>query len=245
MKSQVQDKFSEFYNQWLNQHEANLKELLSVPRDPSHDQLHRALVSKVGTHYKQYYTMKWAAAQLDVLGIFCPTWFTPLENAYHWITGWKPSMLFRLITSLRQTRFPGPSLVDMTDEQMKQIEDLQLRIRIEEDRVDREMERQQVSIADKPMVELARLATQVKNGEVVGELDKYVDMTLSSLLAGLERVMKKADCVRLMAMKGVLEVLNPLQSLDFLTATVMLQIQLRKAGKRRDQGKMMIMNHKD
>ncbi|KAJ4981773.1 hypothetical protein NE237_032610 [Protea cynaroides] len=245
MKSQVQVRFSEFYEQWLNQHEANLKELISVPRDLSHDQLHRALVSKVGAHFKQYYTIKWAAAKDDVLGFFCPTWFTPLENAYHWITDWKPSMLFRLITTLRHTKVPGPSLADMTEEQLKKIEEFQLRIRTEEDRVEREMERQQVSIADKPMVDLARLATQVSNGEVVGQLDIYVDATLRSLLGGLENVMKMADCVRLKALKGVLEVLNPLQSVDFLAANAMLQIQLRKAGKRRDHGKMIMMNQKE
>ncbi|XP_043699070.1 protein DOG1-like 4 [Telopea speciosissima] len=248
MRGQVQDKFSEFYEQWVNQHEVNLKELLSVPRDPSsssNEQLHRALVSKVVIHYKQYYTVKWASAKDDVLGFFSPTWFSSLENAYHWITGWKPSMLFRLITSLRQTRVPGANLVDMTEEQLEKIQELLIQIRIEEDRVDREMERQQVSIADKPMVDLSRLATQVNNGEVVGELDKYVDVTLSSLLAGLENVMKMADCVRLMALKGVLEVLNPLQSVDFLAAIAMLQIQLRVVGKRRDHAKMMTLNQKD
>ncbi|XP_043700289.1 protein DOG1-like 4 [Telopea speciosissima] len=239
-KSQVQDRFSDFYEQWVNQYEANLNELLSVSRDPSsHTHLHRALISKVMTHYKQYYTVKWASAKDDVLGFFCPTWFTPLENAYHWITGWKPSMVFRLINSLRQTRIPGPNLVDITEEQLNKIQELRIRIKIEEDRVDREMERQQVSIADKPMVDLSRLSTQVKNGEVVGELDKYVDVTLSSLLVGLEHVMKMADCVRLKALKGVLEVLNPLQSVDFMAAIAMLQIQLRRVGKRRDHGKIM------
>ncbi|XP_042487095.1 protein DOG1-like 4 [Macadamia integrifolia] len=233
MGSQAQDKFSGFYKQWLKQQDANLKELLSAPRDPSHEQLHQAIVSKVVTHYKQYYTVKWVAAKDDVLGFFCPTWFSSLENAYHWMTGWKPSLVFRLRTSLRQTRVPRASLVDMTEEQLEKIQKLMIRIKMEEDRVDREMERQQVSIANKPMVDLSRLATQVKNGEVVGELGKYVDVTLSSLLAGLEQVMKMADCVRLKALNGVLEVLNPLQSLDFLAAIAMLQIQLRVVGKRR------------
>ncbi|XP_042478040.1 protein DOG1-like 4 [Macadamia integrifolia] len=228
MTSHAQDRFSEFYAKWLNQYEANLKELLSVSRDPSHGHLHQALISKVMTHYKEYYTVKWATAKDDVLGFFCPTWFTPLENAYHWMTGWKPSMVFRLIASLHKSQDP-----------VSKIEELRFRIRIEEDRVDREMERQQVSIADKPMVDLSRLATQVKNGEVVGELEKYVDMALSSLLVGLEQVMKMADCVRLKALKGVVEILNPLQSVDFMAAIAMLQIQLRKAGKRADHGKII------
>ncbi|KAL4388768.1 hypothetical protein GQ457_09G005260 [Hibiscus cannabinus] len=54
------------------------------------------------------------------------------------------------------------------------------------------------------------------------------------MLAGLERMMKAADCVRLKTLKGVLDVLNPSQSLDFLAGTCMLQIQLRKWGQRQD-----------
>jgi hypothetical protein len=46
--------------------------------------------------------------------------------------------------------------------------------------------------------------------------------------------MKAADCVRLRTLKGVLDVLSPLQCVDFLAATTMLQIQLRQWGKRRD-----------
>uniref|UniRef100_A0A3Q7FPT8 DOG1 domain-containing protein n=1 Tax=Solanum lycopersicum TaxID=4081 RepID=A0A3Q7FPT8_SOLLC len=44
----------------------------------------------------------------------------------------------------------------------------------------------------------------------------------------LERVMKMADCVRLKTLKGLLEILNPLQSVDFLAAISTIQIQMRK-----------------
>lgn len=59
-------------------------------------------------------------------------------------------------------------------------------------------------------------------------------MALKGLLGGLEREMKAADCVRLKTLKGVLEVLNPLQCVDFLAAICMLQIRLRQLGKKRE-----------
>ncbi|XVE95772.1 hypothetical protein REPUB_Repub02eG0128600 [Reevesia pubescens] len=83
-------------------------------------------------------------------------------------------------------------------------------------------------MADRKMVELFRLARRIRNGELVGQVDRLVEVALKGILAGLERVMKAADCVRLKTLKGVLDVLNPSQSVDFLAGTCMLQIQLRQ-----------------
>jgi hypothetical protein len=100
--------------------------------------------------------------------------------------------------------------------------------------VEREMERQQVAMADRKMFELARLTGRVKDSETMDQFDGLVEVAMKGLMAGLEKVMKAADCVRLRTLKGVLDVLSPLQCVDFLAATTMLQIQLRQWGKRRD-----------
>ncbi|KAF8391217.1 hypothetical protein HHK36_023519 [Tetracentron sinense] len=232
MRNQVENNFSEFFEKWILQHEANLQQLLSVSKNPSNEQEQRVLISKVTTHYKEYYSAKWAAAKEDVLGFFSPPWLTPLENAYLWMTGWKPSLAFRLLDSVRYTGVPGSSLADMSGEQLKKIEDLRVKIKVEEEKVEREMERQQVAMADRRMVELAQLTSRVRDG--VGEIDGLVEVALKGLLVGLERVMKMGDCVRLKTLKWVFEVLTPLQCVDFMAAASMLQIQLRKWGKNRD-----------
>ncbi|KAA8515096.1 hypothetical protein F0562_018117 [Nyssa sinensis] len=236
MKTQVEEKFSDFFQKWFCQLEENLQHLLKVPREACHDQSnYEALVSKLTAHHKAYYTAKWAAAHDDVLAFFSPVWLSSLENAYLWVTGWKPSMMFRLVDSLRQTGVPGASLAGLSEEQLKRIEELRVKIRLEEEKVEREMERQQVAMADPRMVELARLATRVKDGNSeVSQVDELVKVALKSLLAGLEREMKMADCVRLKTLKGVLDVLSPLQCVDFLAATSMHQIQLSKWGKKRE-----------
>lgn len=114
-----------------------------------------------------------------------------------------------------------------------------------------EMERQQVAMADRRMVELARLSSRVigrggsggDGGDEVmvasttttaAQIDGLVEAALKNLLGGLERVMKMADCVRLKTLKGLLEVLSPMQCVDFLAAKSMVQIQLRKWGKKRE-----------
>jgi hypothetical protein len=169
-----------------------------------------------------------------VLAFFCPIWGSPLENAYSWFTGWKPSTIFKLIDSTRINRVPGSSLAELTQEQLRKIEELRVKIRLEEEKVEREMERQQVAMADRKMFELARLTGRVKDSETMDQFDGLVEVAMKGLMAGLEKVMKAADCVRLRTLKGVLDVLSPLQCVDFLAATTMLQIQLRQWGKRRD-----------
>ncbi|KAG8385426.1 hypothetical protein BUALT_Bualt03G0044700 [Buddleja alternifolia] len=242
MNTQIEEKFSDFYDKWMGQLEDLLQLLLVVTRDHSQSQdggyNYEAMVNKLTAHHKEYYTFKWAAAHEDVLAFFVPVWLSPLQNAYLWVTGWKPSMAFRLVETLR-TAPAGGSLAGMTAEQVKKIEALKVKIKMEEERVEREMERQQVAVADRNMVELAALERIAKkNGgsaAAVSQVNGLVEVAVKGMLGGLEKVMKMADCARLKTLKGVLDVLTPMQSVEFLVATSMLQIQMRKWGKKREK----------
>ncbi|XP_073301025.1 protein DOG1-like 4 [Primulina huaijiensis] len=234
MSIQVANKFSDYYEKWMRQLEDDLKILLLVSRDRHQETGYEAIVNKFTAHHKELYMIKWALAHEDVLAFFNPVWLSPLENAYLWITGWKPSMAFRLVDTLRKAeRQSAGSLHGMTDDQLKMVEDLRVKIGVEEERVEREMERQQVSVADRKMVELVKLEIQAKkNGgvEAVEKVNELVELALKGMLEGLEKVMKMADCVRLKTLKGVLDVLTPRQCVDLLAAMSMLQIQTRKWG---------------
>ncbi|KAJ6935706.1 hypothetical protein NC652_010659 [Populus alba x Populus x berolinensis] len=238
MKGKVCERFSEFFEKWACQLDEYLQLLLRASKqrviNTVCDQRElQTLVSKVTQHYKDYFTIKWSLAHEDVLAFFCPIWGSPLENAYSWFTGWKPSTIFKLIDSTRINRVPGLSLAELTQEQLRKIEELRVKIRLEEEKVEREMERQQVAMAGRKMFELARLTGRVMDSETMDQFDELVEVAMKGLMAGLEKVMKAADCVRLRTLKGVLDVLSPLQCVDFLAATSMLQIQLRQWGKRR------------
>ncbi|KAL5575218.1 hypothetical protein UlMin_016917 [Ulmus minor] len=242
MKTKVEGKFSEFFEKWVAKLEEHLQELTKVSNESTvvvrSDPELQALVAKVTAHLKEYYTVKWAAAHQDVVAFFYPVWLSPLENAYSWVTGWKPSSVFRMVDSLRKSSGSSSSrqmksLNDMSEEKVKKIEELRKRIKHEEDKVEREMERLQVALADRKMVELARMERRIKNGEVVGQMDGLVDVALKGTFSGLEKVMKTADCVRLKTLRGVLDELTPLQCVEFLAATCNFQIQLRYMGKKK------------
>ncbi|XP_004486274.1 protein DOG1-like 4 [Cicer arietinum] len=231
MKNTVVEKFSEFYQKWIFKLEEILHQLLQVSK--TEEQEIQSLVSKVTTHLKEYYTVKWGAAHEDVVIFFTPTWLSPLENAHLWVTGWKPSTVFRILDGLN-------AAFDMTEEQKKKIDELRVRVRIEEEKVEREMERQQVAMADLKMVELAKLSCRARKGDA--RVDGLVGVALKAVFGGLEKVMKTSDCVRLKTLKGVLDVLTPIQCVEFLAANIGIQLRLRKFGMKRDLAAGCILN---
>ncbi|KAL2524262.1 transcription factor-related [Abeliophyllum distichum] len=58
------------------------------------------------------------------------------------------------------------------------------------------------------------------------QVNGLVELAFKVLLSGLEKEMKMADCERLKTLKGVLDVLIPIQGVKFFAATSMLQILL-------------------
>nr|GMD10824.1 protein DOG1-like 4 [Ipomoea batatas] len=106
MRSKVEESFTDFFEKWMAQLEECAHSLLI-----ENEKDHNNLVNKMTTHYKNYYTAKWAAAREDVLAFFAPVWLTSLESAYVWVTGWKPSTAFRLVPR-----------AGMSEEQAKKVE---------------------------------------------------------------------------------------------------------------------------
>nr|GMD08347.1 protein DOG1-like 4 [Ipomoea batatas] len=153
MRSKVEESFTDFFEKWMAQLEECAHSLL-IENEKDHDNL----VNKMTTHYKNYYTAKWAAAREDVLAFFAPVWLTSLESAYVWVTGWKPSTAFRLVPR-----------AGMSEEQAKKVEILKAKIKAEEEKVEREMERQQVAVADRRMV--MKMADCVRLKTLKGLLD--------------------------------------------------------------------------
>ncbi|KAI4304417.1 hypothetical protein MLD38_039931 [Melastoma candidum] len=240
-KPRPEEAFADFFGKWMSGLQDYLPLLLSASSgpDPPEDQDHhlRALIARLTAHHKQYYTEKWAASSVskggNVFLFFSPPWMTPLERAYSWMTGWKPSMAFKLVDALRAAPTSSPfgrPFGIVSEEQAKGIERLRARMRHEEDKVEGDMERQQVGMADRKMVELARMASREGTE---GEADRMVEVAMVELGAGMERVMKGGDCVRLKTLKGLLEVLSPAQGVGFLGSLTVVLLRMREKGLKR------------
>lgn len=88
-----------------------------------------------------------------------------------------------------------------------------------------------MAMADRKMVELARLGCHVGGGG--GESAVVVEAAVKGLATGLEKMVKAADCVRLKTLKGILDILAPPQCVEFLAAAAAFQVQLRRWGNER------------
>ncbi|KAF3532679.1 hypothetical protein DY000_02037358 [Brassica cretica] len=230
MRNRVEEKFLEFYESWIFQLEQYLHQLLIAHNNintMSEIEL-RGLISKLTAHHKAYYTAKWAAIGEDILAFFGPVWLNPLEKSCFWLTGWKPSTAFRMLDRLRKSWRPTVVLVEA---QVRRLEELRVKTRFDEERIETEMERYQVAMADRKMVELARLGCRV--GGVEGESTVLVEAAVKGLATRLEKMVKAADCVRLKTLKGILDVLAPPQCVEFLAAAAVFQVQLRRWGNER------------
>ncbi|XP_021724906.1 protein DOG1-like 4 [Chenopodium quinoa] len=223
----VEEKFCAYYESWLKQLEIHLQQLV-LGRHPNYD----VVVATLITHHKEFYAAKWAAARDDVLSFFSPQWASPLEAAFTWVTGWKPSTAFRLVESLRKTRAPLTSLSLLTDEQASSVAALGTRIKHEEQKVEMDLERLQMAICDLKMVGLAKMSSR-KDFNESSRVEDMVSVAMKGLMDGMEKVLKMADYVRLKTLKGILDVLTPRQRVDFLAVFAMLQIQIRKWGKQK------------
>ncbi|KAK6943145.1 Transcription factor TGA like domain [Dillenia turbinata] len=207
--------FETFLESWLVRQEHYLDELLSAQRasdDPSDDYL-RDLNARVLSHYQQYYEEKSKAAQCDVFSVFSPPWFTPLEHAFLWIAGFKPSLAFRLVAEV---------VFDLSEEQIRRITGLKEETRIEERPLDDELARIQESLAAPPLLAAARRAGRGEEGAAAN-----FNFVMGPLRTAMTTLVGNADSLRTSTSARVVEILTPPQSVRFLAAATLLQVRIR------------------
>ncbi|KAG9447883.1 hypothetical protein H6P81_014011 [Aristolochia fimbriata] len=217
------DDHGRFYRRWLQEHRRHLRRLLTAPREPTHHQTLQPLVDAVVAHYAAYFVSKSRYAKRDVLAIFDATWSTTLERGLQWIAGWRPAVAFHLfysesslrletqLTEILHGRGSG-DLGDLHPTQLTRIGDLHLETVREEKRI------------------TARMADWQEDRVVAHSLDDS-DLNMEE---ELRTILEEADQLRLGTIRRVVESLNPLQAVDFLTAAAELQIGIREWGEERD-----------
>ncbi|KAK9132140.1 hypothetical protein Scep_011668 [Stephania cephalantha] len=224
--------FGQFYEIWLQQLHALLKELGTAPKPPSSPDHHSYLghlVHRVISHYEDYYRVKSHSActpQVGVFYIFSAPWLSSLERSLHWVAGWRPTTIFHLLYTETSARFEARlldflhglrtgDLGDLSPSQLSRVSDLQCRTVSEENLITYQLGLWQESACD--LVSLSRVDQD--------------DPEIQRLLL----VLKNADDLRLRTMKKVVEILTPQQAVEFLIAAAELQFGVRGWGLDKDQ----------
>ncbi|XP_018827678.1 protein DOG1-like 3 [Juglans regia] len=213
----------------------------------------RPLINRVILNYEKYYQAKSRCAKQDAVVMLTPPWTSALENAFMWIGGWRPSMAFQLLYSksglqLEDQIFSfiqGLSIGDLGDlspRQLVQIDELQERTIREERKITEKMVKHQETVADRSMVQLSHLVTELMGNEEEegrsttdgGGLEERVGSVLELKAVGLENILLKADDLRLRTLKAILDILTPIQAVHFLIAASELHLRFHEWGKKED-----------
>ncbi|KAI3677534.1 hypothetical protein L6452_36798 [Arctium lappa] len=219
--------FHNFFQGWLVRQQHYLEELRSALRrcDESRDEDLRDLIARVLAHYQQYYEEKSRMANHDVSLVFSPPWFSPFEQSFFWIAGFKPGLAFRIL---------GGSVDDLSKEQTERMEVLRSETKAEERELENELARIQESVAAPPIVQVARK----ENLPVDGEYDTAdMESVMETLRGEMEVVLANADMLRSRTAERLVEILTPFQNVRFLAAVTELQLKIRMWGSQIDAGR--------
>lgn len=248
----MKENFQEFYTKRKHEQNHQLHDLITASRTSQQPQTDSSslsgLVDRVIAHYEKYYMIKSKWAKTDVLVLFSPPWNSPLEDAFLWVGGWRPTTAFHLLYSKSGLQFEAMfsdlvkgieigDLGDLSSDQLGRIDKLQRSTIKEEREITEKVAKQQDRVADMEMVELSHDASESTRME--GESNAIdihrVDSTLKSREEGFQMILQSADNLRLGTIKGVVDILSPIQAVHFLIAAAELQLRLHDWGKEKEE----------
>ncbi|KAK1435425.1 hypothetical protein QVD17_01188 [Tagetes erecta] len=213
--------FPEFFQNWENQHRRYLDRLLESQNE-SLVVAQQQLVEQVLRHYQDYYDEKIKAAESDVFLMFSPPWFSSYERTLLWVSGFKPSVTFRLV----KDSVGG----ELSEDQKGMIAVVRDETRRLEREIEQAMASVQESVAAPSFCGLVKREGRLVDGEV-SDMENAVE-ELKKAMVG---VMRNADDLRQRTALRVLEVLSPGQKVKFLAGTSQFWLQSRRLGMERDK----------
>lgn len=170
------EKYEDFYSSWVNTQEELLKNLQeALDSDMREPELFQE-VKKVAEHYENYYDAKQSASHQDVLQTVTASWRSPLEKAFLWLGGWRPSLAFQLVYALAGQQIEAeladflegvdtPTFASLTPLQLSQVSELQTATNKLEENLSNDMAMLQQSFADQPLLTLAQVHHMVQSQE--------------------------------------------------------------------------------
>lgn len=232
------------HSEWMNLQEQELSELLQALNvdsngDENRNNLLNQLIEKTIEHFQDYIDKRARLAVHDGPPYFAPSWCSSLEGSMLWIAGCRPSMFIRHLHTLigkdiesqledYLQGFGNGKLGDVSVMQMNLINDLQIKIIKEEDKLSVKLTSLQEDMVDQPIAIIANRASTHR------EANRDADEALDAHARAMVSLLEEADKLRLSSLKELISILSPLQAVEFLAASKKLHLCIREWGKRRD-----------
>ncbi|KAI5675149.1 hypothetical protein M9H77_06099 [Catharanthus roseus] len=216
--------FQNFFQEWLNQREQYHQELIQAitihgTSSQESEIRNKELIIRVLNHYGEYYTAKARITREDVFLLFCPPWLSSFEHSYLWLTGFRPLLAFRLLSTYD---------LELSEDQSQRINSLQEEINREVQQLTDICARVQRKIAPTLVVALVEDIGHVQNGMTV-----HLDSTMDIFKTSMEALVQCADYLRRRTLVKILEILSSSQAVKFLATVIQYQLSIRRYGQRR------------
>ncbi|KAF7845342.1 protein DOG1-like 4 [Senna tora] len=220
--------FEAFLEGWMVRQKDYLDELVSAQqrRHEMHDDERRDLISRVLSHYEQYFAEKSKIAHRDILLVFSPPWFSSLERSFLWIAGFKPTMMIQLAIQALDD--------DLSEDQRQRLSEFSQETKMEERALNDELAKIHESVAAPPLVEAARSHGRLCLSESVIAEESGGGEVRRALKIALENLVGNADTLRIDTALKVMKILKPYQAVNALIAVAELQIKIRTSGTEND-----------
>ncbi|AEE84075.1 putative protein [Arabidopsis thaliana] len=215
-------------------HIDDLKEALMCQRN--NDDKLEDLVGKIVNDYHTYAGKRSELSYRCCAHYFAPSWNTPIENSMLWMGGCRPSSFIRLIYALcgsqAETQLSqyllkidddfdinhGGFMSDLTATQLGKLNDLHLEVIKKEDKITKTSANFQDDVADLPIADVVHADVAVEDA-----LDKHEE--------GMAVLLAEADKLRFETLRKIVDVVTPLQAVEFLLAGKRLQLSLHDRGR--------------
>ncbi|XP_060195270.1 protein DOG1-like 1 [Lycium barbarum] len=202
----------------------------------------RQLIQKIVNHFQDYTNNRTLLARNDVSPFFAPATCTTLENSVLWIAGCRPSSFIRFTYALSgmdveshiidflEGKRIGGHLGELTGKQMSMIDELHGKTIREERKLSTKLASLQEDIVDQPLVEKMKKKGGGENDDEYENADEALEEH-SQLMAG---VMEEADELRMKTLKEIVNILEPVQAVEYLAAAKRIRFCVQQWGKKRD-----------
>ncbi len=256
------EKYADFYANWVKLQEEYLQELRAALDSNIHAAELLGLVQKVLAHYEEYYTAKDGATRQDVLKVVQSSWKSPLETAFMFIGGWRPTIACQVAYAQAGQQIEAelaeflsgidtPTMASLSSKQLSRISDLQQLTQKSEEDLEHRMAVLQQGFVDEPLLSLAQGHDQHRSHpmlsleqagerqraeEEAGGSDHVTELqsAMDEKLKALEELVIDADDVRNRTLKEMVQILNPVQAAQYLVAAAQIQVAIRHLGAKHD-----------
>ncbi|PIA34005.1 hypothetical protein AQUCO_03900117v1 [Aquilegia coerulea] len=233
--------FHRCFDSWVTQQKKDVEELLRAKNEePQNEETLRLISEKNVEKYEEYFEKRSLLTKEDGFLSFSSIWCTSFEKSFLWIGGCRPTLSIQLVYTLCGMEleshltefFQGVrygDLGELGNRQLCLINDLHCRTVQEEEDISSQLSSLQEVLGNESLFQEGNESSLT--GDINGRIHDY--KSLDDHAHSITQILVDADMLRLKTVKELVNILTPLQAVDFLVAAKKLYLSMHEWGRRK------------